>query len=328
MAIKPGKCPFVNGEPNCPPYTEKDCIEVLKVYDQCAAEELLGGSILAPVPIPPGSTCTCSVVPGSAVCFFAGFGDFNPPYYRPVKVVNRVSITGEIRDVNGNLVTTYTTTLQALTQAFMWAPLGTLVQCQILDVGDCECGVVTDPVTGDQLIWSQVKVCKEIQVKALVKLLVPSYGFCELDPCNPPPQPFVCPPDEPLYPPQRCQSPPVITLLEAIGTGIPNVDVTLTRKVDGTTVSITKKTALLTGIASFAEVGGFAGGLDTISFTDPITAKTITFPVPLEFTDTATPPAVHDSTTVCTITFQRTAIGLTTFNVFLDTIQLATPIDP
>jgi len=273
-----------------------------------------------------GSACTCSVVPGSAVCFFAGFGDFNPPYYRPVKVVNRVGITGEIRDVNGNLVTTYTTTLQALTQAFMWAPPGTLVQCQILDVGDCECGVVTDPVTGEQLIWSQVKVCKEIQVKALVKLLVPSYGFCELDPCSPPPQPFVCPPDEPLYPPQRCQSSPVITLLEpGLVCSIPDVDVTLTRKVDNTTVSITKKTNA-TGAATFAEVGGFAGGLDVISFTDPTTTKTINFPVPLEFTDTG--GTVHDSTTVCTITFQRTAVGATTFNAFIDTIQSATPVDP
>ncbi|MEW6425464.1 MAG: hypothetical protein AB1523_12125 [Bacillota bacterium] len=321
MAIRPGKCPPAG----CPPFTEKDCIEVFKVYDQCAAEELLGGCVPAPVPIPPGSTCTCSVVPGSAVCFFAGFGAFNPPYFRPVRVVNRVSVEGEVRDANGNLITTYTAALQALTQALMWAPPGTFVQCQILAAGDCTCEIVTDPVTGEQLICSQVKVCKEVQVKALVKLLVPSYGFCELDPCIPVPQPeFPCPP-EPIFPPQRCQEPPLITILEVVGTGIPNVDVTLRRKVDATTIDITKRTDI-GGNATFAEVGGFAGSLDDIIFTDPVTGKTITFHVPVEFTDTA--GVVHDSRTACVIVFQRTLVGVTTFNVTIDGFTLATPVDP
>lgn len=239
--------------------------------------------------------------------------------------MNRVSVEGEVRDANGNLITTYTAALQALTQALMWAPPGTFVQCQILAAGDCTCEIVTDPITGEQLICSQVKVCKEIQVKALVKLLVPSYGFCELDPCIPVPQPeFPCPP-EPIFPPQRCQEPPLITILEVVGTGIPNVDVTLRRKVDATTIDITKRTDA-SGNATFAEVGGFAGSLDDIIFTGPVTGKTITFHVPVEFTDTA--GVVHDSRTACVIVFQRTLVGVTTFNVTIDGFTLATPVDP
>ena len=52
MPIKPGKCPPAG----CPPVTQKDCIEVFKVYDQCVAEEVLGSCVRAadfcPSPIP------------------------------------------------------------------------------------------------------------------------------------------------------------------------------------------------------------------------------------------------------------------------------------
>ncbi|HAF16710.1 MAG TPA: hypothetical protein DCG84_00005, partial [Peptococcaceae bacterium] len=66
MPITPGKCPQVDGVPNCPPYTEKDCIEVFKIYDQCAGEELLGRCVLASEfcsdPIPADAVITCNVV--------------------------------------------------------------------------------------------------------------------------------------------------------------------------------------------------------------------------------------------------------------------------
>jgi hypothetical protein len=47
-----------------------------------------------------------------------------------------------------------------------------------------------------------VNLCLLIQSTALVKLLVPTYGFCVPAPCVVSPSPpFPCPPS-PLYPPQ------------------------------------------------------------------------------------------------------------------------------
>ncbi|MGB9904966.1 MAG: hypothetical protein ACPLQO_09945 [Desulfotomaculales bacterium] len=325
MPITPGKCP----PSGCPPVTQKDCIEVFKVYDQCVAEEILGSCVRAAdfcaAPIPADAVIACTVVPNSAVCFFTGFGDFNPPFFRPVRVLQRVQVSVTV-SVGGVVVCgPFTITLQTVTQALLWAPPGTFVQCQILAVGDCSCDLATDPVTGDQLICCRVKVCKDIQVKALVKLLVPSYGFCELEPCVAAPQPeFPCPP-EPVFPPQLCQEPPVFTLLSELGVGIGGVTVNLTRKTDSTTVTISKVTAA-NGQASFAEIGGFAGSLDDISFVDPATGKTVTFHVPVEFVDTG--GVARDSATACVIQFQRTALGANTFNVTIDGFTLQSPVDP
>lgn len=316
MAIKPGKCPQEKGTPQCPPFTGKDCIEVFKVYDQCATEELLGSCVRAAdhcsAPIPQGATITCEVVPDSARCFFVGFGPFNPPFYRPVLVLNEVQVNVTITSNATVICPTFTITLQGITQAQMWAPDGTFVQCQILAVGPCTCDLTTDPVTGDQLICCRVKVCKEIQVKALVKLLVPSYGFCEVDPCIAVPQPeFPCPPAQPLFPPQRCQESPVVSLLNHDETPISGVTVFLIRS-SSTITAVTDAT----GNATFPTVGGFAGGIDTIQFTDPVTGKTLSFALPTEFTDPT--GAAHDCSTACSICFTRTAEGATTFDVYIE----------
>ncbi len=325
MAITPGKCPQVGGVPNCPPFTEKDCIEVFKVYDQCATEELLGSCVRAAdhctAPIPPGATVTCNVVPNTARCFFVGFGHFNPPFFRPVLVHNEVQVSVTVTSDGTVICPTFTITLQGITQAQMWAPDGTFVQCQVLAVGPCTCDVTTDPATGDQLICCRVKVCKEIQIKALVKLLVPSYGFCELNPCVAVPQPeFPCPPTQPLFPPQKCQEAPVVTVQTAAGVGLSGVTVSLIRA--GTTITAVTDA---TGNATFPTVGGFAGGIDTIQFTDPVTTKVVSFALPTEFTDPT--GAAHDSSTACTILFVRAGVGLATFNVFIDGIQNGT-VDP
>ena len=324
MPITPGKCP----PEGCPDFTEKDCIEVFKVYDQCVAEELLGSCVRAADfctgPIPAGSTITCTVVPNSAICFFVDFGPFNPPFFRPVRVLQRVQVSVTITSPAGVIICgPFVITLQTITQAFMWAPPGTFVQCQILAVGDCTCDVTTDPLTGDQLICCRVKVCKEIQVKALVKLLVPSYGFCELQPCVPVPQPeFPCPP-EPIFPPQRCQESPEFILLDPINVGISGVSASLIRKVDTSTVTITKVTNG-SGVASFAEIGGFAGSLDDIEFTDQ--NKLVTFHVPVEFIDVNDIP--RDSATACVIQFQRQLLVPNSYTVTIDGNELKDKVDP
>ncbi len=323
MPITPGKCPQVDGVPQCPPFTEKDCIEVFKVFDQCAGEELLGRCVRAAdfctVPIPDDATISCTVVPNTARCFFIGFGDFNPPFFRPVLVQNQVDIEVTITDAAGTVICgPFVITLEGIFQAQMWAPPGTLVQCQVIAVGDCTCDLATDPITGDQLICCRLKVCKEIQIKALVKLLVPSYGFCELDPCVPVPQPFFpCPPEQPLFPPQRCQEPPVVTLIDLAGVPIQGVTVNITR--EGTTVSANTD---ITGTATFTTLGAIVAG-DVVQFTDPASGKLVSFTVPPTFTDAT--GTLHDSNTVCSLQFVRTA-G-TTFNLFIDGVLNGT-VDP
>lgn len=323
MPIKPGKCPQTDGTPNCPPFSEKDCIEVFKVFDQCAGEEILGRCVKTTdfyqTTIPDDATVSCTVVPNTARCFFIGFGAFNPPFFRPVLVQNQLDVEVTARNAAGAVIgEPFVITLQGIFQSQMWAPPGTLVQCQVIAVGDCSCNLTTDPATGDQLICCQVKVCKEIQIKALVKLLVPSYGFCELDPCTPVPQPFFpCPPEQPLYPPQRCQEDPVVILQEIDGSAITGTTVTITRA--GTTVSAVTDG---TGTATFTTMGAIVAG-DVVQFTDPASDKLVSFTVPPTFTDQN--GTAHDSNTVCSIRFQRTS-G-TTFNIFIDGIQNGT-VDP
>lgn len=322
MPITPGKCPQVDGTPNCPPVSEKDCIEVFKVYDQCAGEELLGRCVIASdfcqTQLPADAVITCAVVPGSARCFHVGFGEFNPPFFRPVLVQNQLDIEVTVKDTAGNIICgPFITRLEGIFQAQMWAPPGTLVQCQIIGVGDCACDLAIDPNTGDQLICCQVKVCKEIQIKALVKLLVPSYGFCELDPCTPVPQPTICPPETPLYPPQRCQEPPVVILQTATDTPMANATVSIMRA-GTTTTAVTDGT----GTATFTTLGAIVAG-DVVQFTDTASDKVVSFTVPPTFTDIN--GTLHDSNTVCTIQFTRTT-G-TVFNVFIDGIQNGT-VDP
>lgn len=321
MAITPGRCP----PQGCPPPIEKDCIEVFKVYDQCVAEDILDNCVLADdvctqTPIPAGSTVSCSVVPDSATCTFIGFGPFNPPFFRPVRLLQQVNVSVTVTDPNGNVICgPFNLLLSGITQAFMWAPDGTTVQCQILAVGPCSCDVVS--VDDNQYICCSVKICKEIQIKALVKLLVPTYGFCEFEPCVAVPQPeFPCPPEGPFFPPQRCQEPPTFTLLNAAGIGIGGVTISLSR---GATVI--NRVTNAAGVASFADIGGFAGGIDTISFGDPATLKLVNFPIPLEFVDTT--GTARDSATACEIVFQRTAI-LNEYTVTIDGNQLAQVVDP
>ncbi|MDD2443536.1 MAG: hypothetical protein PHS52_03440 [Desulfotomaculaceae bacterium] len=326
MAITPGRCPTdAAGLPLCPPFTEKDCIEVFKVYDQCVTEDALTRCVCS------NDVCdstvarivSCSVIPDSVQCAFIGFGPFNPPFFRAVRVLQSVDVEVTAARANGSTCK-FVTTLQDIVQAFMWAPEGTFVQCNILAVGDCNCEIVS-PAPETQLICCTVKICKDIQVKALVKLLVPSYGFCEFQPCQAVAQPeFPCPPAGPIFPPQRCQTPPTVTITDA-GTPAAGVTVQLRRNVPPFPVTINAVTDQA-GVATFAEVGGFAGGVDQIIFQLTPGGKIVTFNVPLEFIDIN--GVAHDSATVCTITFNRVDTAPEQFEVFINNIQVQGLIDP
>ena len=226
MPITPGECGFtvVAGVtiPTCPPFTAKDCILVNKVYDQCVTEELVTSQIPVTsacpgVTIPAGATVGCIPIPGSATCTFAGTVAVTPPltpFFEEVLVINSFDISAPIF-VAGVTVCLPTLTLTGAARADLWVPPGTNVTCDILAFGDCTCTLLASPTGLPVVLACTGKICKELQITAPVKLLVPTYGFCEVPACTFLPQPgFSCPP-EPLFPPERCQGTPTVTVLGA-----------------------------------------------------------------------------------------------------------------
>jgi hypothetical protein len=313
MPITPGECGFtvVAGVtiPTCPPFTGKDCILVNKVYDQCFTEELVTSqvpvsSVCPGVTIPAGATVTCIPIPGSATCTFAGTVAVTPPltpFFEEVLVINSFDISAPIF-VAGVTVCEPTLTLTGAARADLWVPPGTTVNCDILAFGDCTCTLLASPTGLPVVLACTGKICKEVQITAPVKLLVPTYGFCEVPACTFLPQPgFTCPP-EPLFPPQLCQGTPTVTLLGLGGAPISGVVVSIVRA--GTIVaSVSTDTA---GTATFPTIGGLEGAIDVVTFT--YLGKLVSFPIPIEFVDVA--GVAHDSATTCSLLF--TQIGVTT----------------
>ena len=222
MPITPGECGFtvVAGVtiPTCPPFTAKDCILVNKVYDQCFTEELVTSqvpltSVCPGVTIPAGATVGCIPIPGSATCSFAGTVAVTPPltpFFEEVLVINSFDVSAPIF-VAGVTVCTPTLTLTGAARADLWVPPGTNVTCDILSFGDCTCTLLASPTGLPVILACTGKICKELQITAPVKLLVPTYGFCEVPACTFLAQPgFACPP-APLFPPERCQGTPTVT---------------------------------------------------------------------------------------------------------------------
>ena len=200
-----------NGVPTPP--TAKDCILVNKVYDQCFTEELVTSqvpltSVCPGVTNPAGATVGCIPVPGSATCTFAGTVAVTPPlmpFFEEVLVLNSFQVNAPIF-VAGATVCAPVLTLTGAARADLWVPPGTTVNCNILSFGGCTCTLLASQTGLPTALACTGKICKEIQVTAPVKLLVPSYGFCEVPACTFSPQPgFACPPT-PLFPPERLRA--------------------------------------------------------------------------------------------------------------------------
>ena len=320
------------------PFTAKDCILVNKIYDQCFTEELVTSQIPVSsscpgVTIPAGATVACIPIPGSATCTFAGTVAVTPPltpYFEEVLVINSFDISAPIL-VAGVTVCAPTLTLTGAARADLWVPPGTTVNCDILAFGDCTCTLLASPTGLPVVIACTGKICKELQITAPVKLLVPTYGFCEVPACTFLAQPgFVCPPT-PLFPPERCQGTPTVTIL---GTG-PSTGLTLGAPVpSGVVVTVVRAgvavasaTTDLTGTATFPTIGGLEGAIDVVQFM--FLGKLVSFPIPLEFVDTA--GVSHDSATTCSLIFTQTGTTTTGLPILTVTINgfLATgAVDP
>jgi hypothetical protein len=326
MAVHSNKCikPQENDSS-----ARRECIEVIKIFDQCVSEQMLSNCFRAAdfctTPIPAGSRITSEIIPESVRCFFVGFGGFNPPFFRPIRVLITLDLLIRVIGPDENLICEFTGNLQEIARAFLWAPEGTIVQCNVVNFGGGGCELAVDPLTGDQLICCRTKACAEIAIKGVVKLLIDSFGYCQAQPCaGGPIEGFPCPPQQ-VFPPQVCEETPTFILKDASGTGISNVTISLIRTVDGTDFTFDKVTTSL-GKADFSEIGGFLGGIDKIQFIEPSTGKTVDFQIPAEFTDVN--QEVHDSSTACEIVFQQESSGSRFFRVFIDGNELNTRIDP
>jgi hypothetical protein len=222
--LQPGLCPIncYTGQRECPPTTEKDCLLVEKVFDQCFKEDIIVKQFA--IPTGPGEACenvdltqvasvNCTVL--NADCIVV---DVSPPITDNIRIVTvrqDVEIQILLLDSLDNILCTFTETItDFFNQVQLYVPPpgvmfgpagGPFVFCEVVN-STCFCSPETvppgDPVT--QVICT-VKICKVIEVTAFVKLLIPLYGYCIPRPCEAAPQQIEieCPPVGSLFPPQQ-----------------------------------------------------------------------------------------------------------------------------
>ncbi|MEW5920301.1 MAG: hypothetical protein AB1796_04960 [Bacillota bacterium] len=223
--MQPGLCPFnpYTGRRECPPTTEKDCLVVEKVFDQCFKEDIIVRLFAIPTGL--GAPCEnvdltlvdrveCEVI--SADCEVV---DVSPPLpgtnnIRIVTVKQNVEIEISLYDDVLLLCTFREVINDFFNQVQLYVPPpgvlfgpggGPFVFCEVVNF-TCYCSPETVPA-GDPVenVICTVKVCKIIEVTAFVKLLIPVYGYCVPRPCEAAPQQkeIVCPPIDELFPPQQ-----------------------------------------------------------------------------------------------------------------------------
>ncbi|MBE3590078.1 MAG: hypothetical protein IMW98_04545 [Firmicutes bacterium] len=193
--VVPGPCP----PEGCPPPTEIVCIETMKVYDFCFQTDTRS-NLQFPIPstcgaIPADALVDCSV--GSVSCqetrrvpLENGGGLAN------VTLLLTVPLTFTVRTRTGEVICTFMDAFTFLKTVTLCAPEGTAIDCRVPS-SSCDAAFVAG-----RNVHVSVTLCILIEANALVKLLVPSYGFCVPSECVTLPSPPVeCPPEN-LFPPQ------------------------------------------------------------------------------------------------------------------------------
>ncbi|QIA26439.1 hypothetical protein DYI95_001825 [Thermaerobacter sp. PB12/4term] len=193
--VVPGPCDPVYG---CPEPTEIVCIETVKVYDFCFQTDRRE-NVCFPIPaafqgILPSDLVTCEIV--QVTCQeVSRQEDPNNPGFADVTLLVTVTMQFTIRR-NDNVVAQFEDSFGFLKTVLLCAPEGTVIQCESAGSRCGPCVIINGQVC------CEVDLCLLIQSKALVKLLVPAYGFCVPAPCvTLPKPPLVCPPEN-LFPPQ------------------------------------------------------------------------------------------------------------------------------
>ncbi|BAF59502.1 MAG: hypothetical protein HPY89_00050 [Pelotomaculum sp.] len=179
------------------PRFETVCIEVPKVYDFCFQAEHRE-NICTPLNDcnpPEGATVRCTI--DSTNCAEVSRTTPNNQGRANVTFAVTVYYTLEVLDCSSNVVCTFANQSFSFTKTVvLCAPEGTFTNCEIVNAACGPCLIL-----GNQICCT-FDLCITIQSLAIVKLLVPSFGFCTPALCEQvsPIGPFVCPPQ--LFPPQ------------------------------------------------------------------------------------------------------------------------------
>lgn len=194
--IVPGPCPPTG----CPPANEIVCVYVPKVYDFCFEEDLnVQCTTIRPIVLPPGATAECEVT--DVLCTTGTPVPTGVDGFAILPVTVAVETTLTLRTAAGALIGQVVPPPFTLSKSIVVCRPDPRVVCT------CEataaCGDCT--VTGND-VCCQIATCLIVECDAPVKLLVPSYGFCEPTRCTPAgfPPGFICPPAD-IFPPQ-CDS--------------------------------------------------------------------------------------------------------------------------
>lgn len=196
--IVPGPCV----DP-CPPPTEIVCIETLKVYDFCFQRENIENACFT-IPaacVPPVAasvTVNCAVTTvTSSIVSRAPVPPPAPPTFARVTIRLILTMTFTLVRPDGTTLCTFAADFPFLKTVTLCAPVGTDI---VVEVRPSRCGPCF--ILGGTQVCCELDFCVLIQARALVKLLVPSYGFCTPFECVVSPKPpLPCPPT-PLFPPQ------------------------------------------------------------------------------------------------------------------------------
>lgn len=197
--VFPGPCP----RGVCPEPPEIVCIETLKVYDFCFQSDTIENACF-PIPAACAPPVTTAVTVVCTITNIASAIVARTPLPAPApvgfaRISIRIIITLEFRllRADGSTICTFTTDFPFLKTVALCAPAGTNV---VVEVRASRCGPCF--ILGGIQVCCEIDLCLLIQSRAVVKLLVPSYGFCVPAECvELPKTPLPCPP-KPLFPPQ------------------------------------------------------------------------------------------------------------------------------
>lgn len=181
--------------------TETVCIEVPKVYDFCFEADRRE-NICTPLGRccpPEGASVNCII--NSATCSEVSRTTPDDTGRANVTFAVTVNYTLQVLSPSGDIVCAFEDLIFSFTKTIvLCAPEGTFTNCEVVSSA-CTCMIL-----GEQICCT-FDLCLVFQSLAIVKLLVPSFGFCTPAVCEQvsPEPPLVCPPA--LFPPQCNNSP-------------------------------------------------------------------------------------------------------------------------
>ncbi len=176
--------------------TEVVCIETFKVYDFCFQSERRENNCfdLGGTEVPAGSQIKCKIL--DTCC--EEIDRSEPDDQGRANVTFAVTVEAKVKVIGpqGAVLFADVSTFGFTKTVVLCAPEGTQTICNVVNAACGPCLIM-----GNQICCT-FDLCIVIQSVALVKLLVPSFGFCTPKVCEQvsPGPPFVCPPE--LFPPQ------------------------------------------------------------------------------------------------------------------------------